>query len=107
VPGITSMSSFGHTPGHTSYIVASGNGRLFVQSDLSNHPALFVRNPGWHASFDMDGAMAEDIRRKAYDMVVTERMLVQGYHNPFPSAGYVEKDGSGYRFVPMQWSPTI
>jgi glyoxylase-like metal-dependent hydrolase (beta-lactamase superfamily II) len=106
-PGITSMATYGHTPGHMSYTVASGNGRLFVQSDVSNHPALFVRNPGWHAAFDMDGPMAEAIRRKVYDMAATEKMLVQGYHNPFPASGYIEKDGNGYRLVPAPWSPTI
>jgi glyoxylase-like metal-dependent hydrolase (beta-lactamase superfamily II) len=106
-PGITSMATPGHTPGHMSYTVASGSGRLFVQSDVSNHPALFVRNPGWHAAFDMDGAMAEATRRKVYDMASADRMLVQGYHTPFPSAGYVEKDGNGYRLVPMAWNPSI
>jgi hypothetical protein len=30
-----------------------------------------------------------------------------GYHFPFPSLGHVEKDGKGYRLVPMNWSTTI
>lgn len=107
VSGITSMETIGHTPGHMSYIVASGNGRLFIQSDVTNHPALFLRNPGWHVTFDMDGPAAEAVRRKVYDMVATEKMLVQGYHYPFPAAGYVEKDGSNYRLVPVQWNPSI
>jgi hypothetical protein len=34
-------------------------------------------------------------------------MLVAGYHFSFPGAGYIEKDGNGYRLVPMSWSPTI
>src|SRR5262249_2180843 len=29
-PGITSVSTPGHTPGHTSYVIASGSARLFV-----------------------------------------------------------------------------
>ena len=94
-PGITSVASNGHTPGHNSHIVASGNSKVFVQADVTNHPALFVRNPGWHAFFDQDAKMAEETRRKLYDMLVAEKMLVQGFHYPFPGMAYIEKAGNG------------
>jgi len=32
---------------------------------------------------------------------------VQGFHYPFPSLGHVEKSGTGYREIPVAWSPTI
>ncbi|MFL5167209.1 MAG: MBL fold metallo-hydrolase, partial [Microvirga sp.] len=54
-PGITAVGTVGHTPGHTSYVVASGNAKVFVQSDVTNIPVLFARHPGWHAGFDQDG----------------------------------------------------
>ncbi len=107
LPGITAVSTPGHTPGHTSYVIASGSGKVFVQSDVTNNPALFVRNPGWHATFDQDGKMAEETRRKVYDMLVADKMMIQGFHYPFPSLGHVEKDGSGYRVVPIHWTPKI
>ena len=53
-PGITSVATYGHTPGHASHVIASGSNTLYVQSDVTNHPALFARNPGWHAFFDQD-----------------------------------------------------
>ena len=43
--------------------------------------------------------MAEATRRKVYDMLVADKMRVQGFHYPFPAIGYVEKDGTGYRLV--------
>ena len=107
VPGITAMATVGHTPGHTSYVVASGSGRVYVQSDVTNVPVLFARHPGWHAGFDQDGKMAEETRRKVYDMLAAEKMLVQGFHYPFPSLAHVEKDGDGYRVIPVPWSPVI
>jgi glyoxylase-like metal-dependent hydrolase (beta-lactamase superfamily II) len=107
LPGVTAISTPGHTPGHTSYVIASGSGKVFVQSDVTNNPALFVRNPGWHASFDQDGKMAEVTRRKVYDMVVADKLLMQGFHYPFPALGHVEKDGSGYRLVPIFWTPKL
>ena len=98
-PGITSVATPGHTPGHTSFVIASGGKRLVVQGDITNHPGVFMRNPGWHLMFDNDAALSEATRRKFYDMAIAEKMPVVGYHFPFPSAGYVEKDGTGYRLV--------
>ena len=49
--------------------------------------------PGWHAFYDQDPVMAEATRRKVYDMLSAEKMLVQGFHYPFPSVAHVEKAG--------------
>jgi glyoxylase-like metal-dependent hydrolase (beta-lactamase superfamily II) len=106
-PGITAFATVGHTPGHTSFVIASGSGRLLVQSDVTNHPALFVRNPGWSAVFDIDGPKAIETRRKFYDMAVAEKSLIAGFHYPFPSLGHAEKDGTSYRLVPIAWNPSI
>jgi glyoxylase-like metal-dependent hydrolase (beta-lactamase superfamily II) len=106
-PGLQSVAAYGHTPGHNSFILSSGSDKVFIQSDITNHPALFVANPGWHLMFDQDPAMAEATRRKVYDMLVADKMRVQGFHYPFPANGYVEKDGNGYRLVPAQWNPVI
>ena len=38
--------------------------------------------------FDQDPAQAETTRRKVYDMLVAEKMRVQGFHYPFPANGY-------------------
>ena len=73
VPGVTAVAAPGHTPGHTAFVVSSGNGKLMVMSDTTNHPALFVRNPDWQAVFDMDGDQARDTRRKLLDMAAAER----------------------------------
>jgi hypothetical protein len=58
-------------------------------------------------SMTKDPIMAEETRRKVYDMLVAEKMLLQGFHYPFPSLAYVEKSGSGYREIPVPWNPTI
>ncbi|KIF65930.1 beta-lactamase [Streptomyces sp. AcH 505] len=105
--GLLSVETIGHTPGHTSYVLSSGSDKVFVQSDVTNHPDLFVKNPGWHAGFDQDGGKAESTRRKVYDMLVADKLKVQGFHYPFPALGNVEKDGTSYRLVPAPWSPTI
>ena len=106
-PGITAVATHGHTMGHNSHVLASGSSQVYVQADVTHVPFLFARNPGWHAFYDQDPVMAETTRRKVYDMLVAEKMLVQGFHYPFPSLAYVEKSGSGYREAPVAWNPTL
>jgi glyoxylase-like metal-dependent hydrolase (beta-lactamase superfamily II) len=106
-PGLLPVDSVGHTPGHTSYVLSSGSGKVFIQSDVTNIPYLFAANPGWHAFFDQDADVAEKSRRRVYDMMVADRLMVQGFHFPFPGLGNVEKDGGGYRVVPAPWNPVI
>ncbi len=106
-PGLLSVESIGHTPGHTSYVLSSGADKVFIQSDVTNDPDLFARNPGWHLMFDQDPAQAETTRRKVYDMIAADKMRVQGFHYPFPGLANLEKDGSGYRWVPAPWNPVI
>jgi glyoxylase-like metal-dependent hydrolase (beta-lactamase superfamily II) len=107
VPGLTAVAAPGHTPGHTVYMLSSGNGKLMIMSDTTNHPALFVRNPDWAAVFDMDPDQARATRRRLLDMAASERAQVAFYHAPFPGTGHIAKDGNGFRFVPVQWSPAV
>jgi glyoxylase-like metal-dependent hydrolase (beta-lactamase superfamily II) len=106
-PGVTSIAAYGHTPGHTAFAVASGSQSMLVLSDVTNHPWLFLRNPEWQAAFDMDGAMAVDTRRRLLDQAAADKMLVQGYHFPFPACGHVIKSGANYDLVPVMWQPAI
>lgn len=107
IPGVLAVGTPGHTPGHTSHVVSSGAEKVYVQADVTHAPYLFVRNPGWHAFYDQDPVMAEATRRKVYDMLVAEKMLVQGFHYPFPSVAHVEKTGTGYREIPIAWNPML
>jgi glyoxylase-like metal-dependent hydrolase (beta-lactamase superfamily II) len=106
-PGLLAVETIGHTPGHTSYVLSSGADKVFIQSDVTNDPDLFARNPGWHLMFDQDPVRAEATRRKVYDMIAAEKMRVQGFHYPFPGLAYLEKDGAGYRWVPAPWNPVL
>lgn len=106
-PGIRAVATPGHTPGHTSYLLADGDDQVMLLGDVTNRPELNLRNPGWHLVFDMDASMAEATRRRLFDQIATDRMRCIGYHFPFPANGYVAKEGDGYRLVPASWSSSI
>jgi glyoxylase-like metal-dependent hydrolase (beta-lactamase superfamily II) len=107
VPGITSIAAPGHTPGHTAFAVVSGNSKVLIQSDVTNIPEFFLRNPDWHVAYDVDPIEAQATRHKFYDMAAAEKATVVGFHFTFPSIGHVEKDGTRYRLVPVAWNPVI
>jgi glyoxylase-like metal-dependent hydrolase (beta-lactamase superfamily II) len=107
LPGVTALETPGHTPGHTSFAVQSGSGRVLIQSDVTNIPALFLRHPDWHVMYDVEPDLATRTRHKFYDMASAEKTQVVGFHFPFPCLGQVEKDGAGYRLVPTAWSPVL
>ena len=106
-PGLLAVETPGHTPGHTSYVLSSASGKVFIQSDVTNNPNPFATHPEWHLTFDQDAEVAEKTRRRVYDMVVADKLLLQGFHYPFPGLANVEKDGSGYRVIPAAWNPAI
>ncbi|QYM94129.1 MBL fold metallo-hydrolase [Dickeya zeae] len=105
-PGVTSMSTPGHTPGHSSFIIKSEGQVGIVQGDVTTHPALFVRHPDWHGWSDMDPIQAETTRRQLYDRMVKEKILVQGFHFSFPAMGHFISVDSGYQFIPLMWDPS-
>nr|WP_321526779.1 MBL fold metallo-hydrolase [uncultured Cohaesibacter sp.] len=102
-PGITAVATFGHTPGHMSFMLDSMDNQLLLMADLANHYVWSLAYPDWEVKFDMDKAMAVQTRRKVLDMVATDRIPLIGYHMPFPAAGFVEKRDQGFRFVPVTY----
>ncbi len=57
--------------------------------------------------FDQDANVAEATRRKVYDMLAADKMMVQAFHYPFPARAYIEKTATGYRETMVPWSPTL
>ena len=106
-PGIVTLPAAGHTPGHTVFAIHSGDASLLVLSDTAQHPAVFARHPDWQAAFDIDGAAAVATRKKIFDHAAADRMLVTGYHFPFPACGHLIKTASGYEHVPVEWQTTL
>ena len=95
-PGIRFVMAPGHTPGHRAFHLSSASSQLMLSNDTCYVPALVVANPGWRGAYDQDGATAEDSRRKLMDRVIADKIEVSGYHFPYPGAGTIAKDGSGY-----------
>ncbi len=106
-PGVETLAAAGHTPGHTVFAIHSGGESLLVLGDTAQHPAVFARHPNWQATFDIDGDAAVATRKRIFDRAVADRMLVTGYHFPFPACGHLIKTATGYEHVPVEWQPNL
>jgi glyoxylase-like metal-dependent hydrolase (beta-lactamase superfamily II) len=100
VPGIKALHTPGHTVGHTSYVVSSGNQSLLVGGDVVHHPAVSMARPKYKFGFDTDPDQGVATRVKTLDMASSERMPMLAYHFPWPGIGHVSKEGDGFRYHP-------
>lgn len=98
VPGIRFVSTPGHTAGHTSFHLSSGNQQLMISNDAIYMPALLAAHPEWQGSYDQDGSLAVESRRKLMDRVIADKMMICGTHFPWPGVGTIAKDGNNYAY---------
>ena len=101
LPGITAISTPGHTVGHTSYVISSGNKTFLNVGDVVHHYALLFQNPQWEFAFDSDPKVAAQTRVKLFDMAATDEMPMIGYHFPFPGLGHIRREGDAFDYVPI------
>lgn len=102
-PGIHAIPCPGHTPGHTSYVVSSGNESLLIWGDTVHVPEVQVPRPAAGVSFDTDPAGATATRTRIFDMAASEQFLVAGMHLHFPAFSRVKRVESGFALVPEPW----
>jgi len=105
--GITAMAAFGHSPGHMAYVIESEGARVVITADTANHFVWSLGYPDWEVKFDMDKAAAAAARRQVFGMLAADRVPFIGYHMPFPSLGFVEALGQGFRYVPATYQMAL
>lgn len=106
-PGVTAVPAIGHTPGHSAYLVQSGNERLLIWGDTVHIPEVQIPRPEVTMTVDTDHAAAAASRKRMFDMCVSEQLLVTGMHLHFPGFGRLARRGSTYEYVPEVWQQTF
>jgi glyoxylase-like metal-dependent hydrolase (beta-lactamase superfamily II) len=106
-PGVTAVPSLGHTPGHTAYLVASGNDQLMIWGDTVHVPEVQIAIPEAGMAFDTDLAAAAAARKRMFDRVSADGVLIAGMHLHFPSFSRLARRGDGYALYPEAWVHTL
>jgi len=102
LPGITPIAAYGHTPGHTAYLVEDGKEKLLIAGDFLHVALVQFPMPDISATYDADPKAAAASRRQIMDYAAKNKVPVAGMHIVYPAIGMVETDGNGYRFVPKE-----
>ncbi|MBZ9606118.1 MULTISPECIES: MBL fold metallo-hydrolase [Phyllobacterium] len=101
--GITALDTPGHTQGHISLLVGSGSEQLLITGDAITNIHFAFDHPEWQIMWDHDPDKGAETRRALLDRATNDRLLVAGYHYPFPGVGHVVKEGMGFRWLPTDW----
>ena len=99
-PGLSFVSTPGHTPGHMSILLESGGEQLFISGDALTHAQISFQRPAWPIASDADRDRAVATRALLVDRLATDRTPLIGFHLPWPGLGRVERSGAHHRFVP-------
>jgi glyoxylase-like metal-dependent hydrolase (beta-lactamase superfamily II) len=101
VPGIEAVAAYGHTPGHSCFLVSSGTERLLIWGDLMHVQDIQFPLPGISVSYDTDPVMAAETRKKILQYVAANNIPIAGMHLVYPAVGTVKEDGAGgYALIP-------
>jgi len=100
--GIKAIAAYGHTPGHTVYLLESGKDELLIWGDLAHAMAIQMPHPEIAVSYDTDPKLAIESRSIILKFVSEHKIPIAGMHIPYPSIGTIEKADPGYRFVPAK-----
>jgi len=104
VPGVRSSSSYGHTPGHTTYVVESKGQKLVLIGDLMHNAAVQFPDPSVTIQFDSDQKAALAQRKKAFAEAAKQGYWMGASHLPFPAIGHLRSEGKGFKFFPVNYT---
>lgn len=87
----------GHTPGHVSVRIASGDAEAIITGDLTHHPVQWAE-PHWKMRADSDSGEAARTRLRLIEEHADSATLVIGTHYAAPCAGHIVRHADGHRF---------
>ncbi len=103
LPGVLAIPSFGHSPGHYAFAIATPSGQVMVTGDAIGNGHVAFERPEWPSGSDQDLEAGAATRLKLLDRITADDMTLIGYHIARPGIGKAERTGENrYRFVPLQ-----
>jgi glyoxylase-like metal-dependent hydrolase (beta-lactamase superfamily II) len=99
--GVDAVPLYGHTPGHSGFLIHSGKEQLLVWADCVHSIAIQAAHPEVSFAADVDPDAARSTRQRLFDQVSTDRLLVTGMHLEFPGFGYLVRAGQNFLYEPI------
>jgi glyoxylase-like metal-dependent hydrolase (beta-lactamase superfamily II) len=99
VAGVKAVDIKGHTPGHSGYLISSGDQSLLYIGDTMHHSVISVQQPDWTIAFDGDAPTAQASRKQIIETSAANDQRVYAVHFPFPGLGKFAKQGESFVWV--------
>jgi glyoxylase-like metal-dependent hydrolase (beta-lactamase superfamily II) len=104
VPGVRAQTAYGHTPGHTMYVVESRGEKIVLWGDVVHVAAVQFKDPSVTIRYDGDASEAEQVHELAFADAAQNGYIVGGAHISFPGLGRVRRDAeNAYTYVPLDY----
>lgn len=99
--GIEAVEAYGHTIGHTAYLISSENKQLLIWGDLALVVDVQLPYPEVIANYDVNASKAARNRRRILSYLAQHQVAVAGMHIAYPGMGTVVEnpDTGGYKFI--------
>lgn len=104
-PGIVTQPLFGHTPGHSGYLIDGGpNAQMLIWGDCVHAVEMQTRRPEIAFAADADKDAACRTRHRLFDQAASDGLIVAGMHVAYPGFGRVKRMANTYAFEPSRSS---
>jgi glyoxylase-like metal-dependent hydrolase (beta-lactamase superfamily II) len=103
-PGIRTIATPGHTPGHTQYEFTSAGHMMLFIGDMIHVAEVQLPMPAITIDYDANEAEAAKTRIETLAMLARTHELVAAPHISFPGLGHIYKQGDGYAWAPVPYA---
>ncbi len=103
-PELRAVARYGHTEGHSFFIIESRGQRLQFWGDFVVHDKAQLELPELAPPGEKDAAQGIALRRQEYAAAASQAELIAGAHFGFPGIGRLRALGSSYIWVPIDYA---
>lgn len=102
-PGIRSVPAYGHTPGHSAYMIESRGQNLLLWGDTVHVAEIQFADPSVSIEYDVSHDAAVASRERLFADAAQQGHLIASAHISFPGFGHLRKQEHGYMWAPAPY----
>jgi len=101
INNIKTIPAFGHTDGHTIFLVSSRYQNILFWGDML-HAVVQFDNYNIYMTYDKDPQKVIALRKNILEEYSNNKYYIAGAHLVYPGIGKIEKTKTGYKFISLE-----
>lgn len=99
--GLAARLAPGHTPGHTAWVIETGEAPIIAWGDVVHVAALHLVRPETAMIYDLDPKTASETRKAMLEWVLAQDAIVAAAHLDHPGLGRLRREADRYSYNPI------